>query len=172
MAQITISTTQLSALGGLVRGIVRFIRRLAFVAATGAAVVAALLARGEFSIGDTVITVLLLAPPAILLFFAQGLREVLALPERLRKIPGEGHEQLAELGRIAGDARATRARGFPLLLWRLRGSLGSFRDVAGVALPLRVFTPGFLGLTAVAALFCVVLAGAGVVALLVLVADS
>jgi hypothetical protein len=171
MAQITVSTTQLGALAGVVRRIIRFFRRLAFVAIAGVAAVAALLARGEFSIGDVVITVLLLAPPAILLFFAQGLREVLALPERLRKLPGEGQERLAELTRIAGDARTTRARGFPLLLWRLRGSLGSLRDVAGVALPLRVFTPGFLGLTALAMLFCVVLAGAGVVALLVLVAD-
>ena len=171
MTQIRVSTTQLSALSGVVRRIVRFIRRLALVAIAGVVAVAAVLARGEFSAGDAVITVLLLAPPTILLIFAQGLREVLALPERLRKIPGEGQEQLAELSRLAGEARTTRARGVPLLLWRLRGSLGSLRDVAGLALPLRVFTPGFLGLTAVAALFCIVLAGAGVVALLVLVAD-
>ena len=59
----------------------------------------------------------------------------------------------------------------PMLLWRLRGWLGSLRDVAGLALPLRVFTPGFLGLAAIAMLCCFVLAGAGVVALLVLVAD-
>lgn len=171
MAQITVSTTQLSALGGVVRRIVRFLRRLAFVAIAGVAAVAALLARGEFSTGDAVITLLLVAPPAVLLFFAQGLREVLALPERVRKVPGEGQERLAELTRIAGEARTTRARGVPLLLWRLRGSLGSLRDVAGLALPLRVFTPGFLGLTALSMLLCVVLAGAGVVALLVLVAD-
>ena len=171
MAQIKISTTQLSALGGVVRRIVRFIRRLAFVAIAGVAAIAALLARGEFSAGDVVITVLLLAPPAILLFFGQGLRELLALPERLRKLPGEGQERLEELTRIAGEARTTRARGMPRLLWRLRGSVGSLRDVAGLALPLRTFTPGFLGLTAFAALFCVVLAGAGLVALIILVAD-
>ena len=170
MAQITISTTQLSTLTGVVRRIVRFIRRLAFVAIAGVAVIAVLLARGEFSTGDAVLTILLLAPAAILLFFAQGLREALSLPERLRKIPGEGQERLAELGRIAGDARTTRARALPQLLWRLRGSLGSLRDVAGFALPLRVFTPGFLGLTALAALFSLVLAGAGIVALLVLAA--
>ena len=171
MAQITVSTTQLGALGGIVRRIVRFVRRLAFFAIAGLAAVVALLARGEFSTGDAVITLLLLAPPAILLFFAQGLREVLALPERLRKVPGEGQARLAELNRIAGQARTTRARGVPLLLWRLRGSLGSLRDVAGLALPLRIFTPGFLGLTAIAMLLCVVLVGAGVVALLVLLAD-
>ena len=170
MAQITVSTTQLGALGSVVRRLIRFIRRLAFVAVAGVAAIAALLARGEFSTGDTVLTLLLLAPPAILLFFAQGLREVLALPDRLRKMPGEGQERLAELTRIAGEARSARARGVPGLLWRLRGSVGSLRDLAGLALPLRVFTPGFLGLTALATLFCFVLAGAGVVALLVLVA--
>jgi hypothetical protein len=171
MAQITVSKTQLSALGGVVRRIIRFVRRLAFLAIAGVAAVVALLARGEFSVGDAVITLLLLAPPAILLFFAQGLREVLALPERLRKVPGESQERLAALTQLAGEARTTRTRGVPLLLWRLRGSLGSLRDVAGLALPLRVFTPGFLGLTAIAMLCCFVLVGAGVVALLVLLAD-
>lgn len=171
MAQITVSTTQLSALVGFLRRIVRFLRRLAFAAVAGVAAIALLLARGEFSTEDAVITLLLLAPPAILLFFAQGLREVLALPERLRKVPGEGQERLAELTRIAGEARTTRARGLPLLLWRLRGSLGSLRDVAGLALPLRVFTPGYLGLSALSAVACFVLAGAGAIALLVLLAD-
>lgn len=171
MAQITVSTTQLSALGGVVRRIIRFLRRLAFVAFAGVAAVVALLARGEFSAGDAVIIALLLAPPAILLFFAQGLRELLALPERLRKVPGEGQERLAELTRVAGEARTTRARSVPLLLWRLRGSLGSLRDIAGLALPLRIFTPGFLGLAAIAVLFCLALAGVGIVALLVLLAS-
>jgi hypothetical protein len=170
MARITVSTAQLGALGGFLRRLIRFLRRLAFAAIAGVALIAVALARGEFSTEDAVITLLLLAPPAVLLFFAQGLREVVALPERLRKVPGEGQERLAELTRIAGDARTTRARGMPMLLWRLRGSLGSLRDVAGLALPLRVFTPGFLGLAALSVLFCVVLSGAGLVALLVLAA--
>jgi len=167
VAQISVSTAQLGALGGAIRRIVGFIRRLAFVAIGAVVLIAALLARGELSVGDAVITVLLLVPPAILLLFAQGLHEVLALPERLRKIPGEGQEQVAELTRITGEARMTRARGVPLLVWRLRGSLGSFRDVAGLALPLRVFTPGYLGLTAIAALFCVLIPGIAVIALLI-----
>ena len=166
MAQISVSTAQLSALGGVIRRIVGFIRRLALVAIGGVVLVAALLARGEFSVGDAVITLLLLVPPGLVLLFAQGLREVLALPERLRKIPGAGQEQLAELTRIAGEARTTRASGVPLLLWRLRGSLGSLRDVAGLALPLRVFTPGFLAVSAIAALFCVLVPGIAVIALL------
>ena len=57
----------------------------------------------------------------------------------------------------------------PLLLWRLRGSVGSLRGLVGFAPPLRTFTPGFLGLTAIAALCCILLAAAGLVALLVLV---
>lgn len=172
MPRITVSTTQLGALTVAIRRIVRFLRRLAFVAIAGVAAVAAVLARGGLSAGDAVLALVLLAAPAILLFFAQGVREVLALPERLRKIPGEGQDRLAELTRIAGDARTTRARGIPQLLWRLRGSVGSLRDVAGFALPLRVFTPGFLGLAALAGLFCLVLAGVGLIALVVLVTGS
>lgn len=170
MARITVSTSQLGAFAGVIRRVVGYIRRLAIVGLAGVAAIALLLARHGFSVEDAVVTLVLLLPPAILLFFAQGLREVLALPERLRKVPGEGQERLAELTRIAGAARTARARGVPLLLWRLRGTLGSLRDVAGVALPLRVFTPPFLALTALAALACVLLAGAGLFALLVLVA--
>jgi hypothetical protein len=168
MARINVSTTQLGALGAMLRRVVRALRRLALVGAGGAVAIGLLLARGGVSTADVAVTLLLLVPPAVLLFFAQGLRELAALPERLRKVPGEGQERLAELTRIAGDARTARARGLPLLAWRLRGTLGSFRDVAGVALPLRVLTPGFLGLTALSALLCVVLAGAGLIALLLL----
>lgn len=168
MARITVSTTQLGGLGAVLRRIVRFVRRVAVVGLAGAAAIAAVLARGGFSVGDVVLTLLLLAPPAILLFFAQGVRELIGLPDRFRRMPGEGQERLAELTRIAGEARTTRARGVPLLLWRLRGSVGSLRDVAGFALPLRVFTPGFLGLAALSIFLCVFIAAAGVIALLVL----
>ncbi len=132
------------------------------------ALLAVLLARGGFSAADAVVTVLLLAPPAILLFFAQGLAELIGLPERLRRLPGEGGQRLEELTRLAGEARTTRLRGLPSMLWRLRGTLGSFRDLAGIALPLRVLAPPFLGLTAIAALICVVLTVVGFVALLAL----
>ena len=101
-------------------------------------------------------SLLLLAPPAFLLFFAQGVAELVALPERLRRLPGEGQERVAELTRLAGRARTTRARGVPLLLWRLRGRSARSADIAGFALPLRVLTPGLLGLTALAAFVCLV----------------
>jgi hypothetical protein len=168
MARITVSTVQLAALAGFLRGFVRFVRRLAFAAVIGVALLAAVLARGGYSAADAVITVLLLVPPAILLFFAQGLAELIALPERLRRMPGEGGQRLEELTRLAGQVRTTRLSGVPSMLWRLRGTLGSFRDLAGVALPLRVLAPPFLGLTAVAALLCIVLTCAGVIALVVL----
>ena len=161
-------TTQLAGLGALVRGVVRFVRRVALVGVLGVAAIAALLARGGFSAFDAVVTVVLLAPAAILLLFAQGVREVLALPERFRRMPAEGQERMSELTRLAGQARTTGFRGMPLLLWRLRGTVGSLRDVAGVAVPLRVLTPAFLGLALLAILGCVVLAGVGLIALLVL----
>lgn len=149
--------------------IVRGIRRLAFAAAVGVVPIALLLRREDgFNALDALVTVLLLAPAAIVLFFAQGVLELVSLPDRLRKIPGVGQERLSELARIAGETRTVRARNAPFLLWRLRGSIGSLRDVAGIALPLRVLTPAFLGLTALAALGCVVLVGAGLIALLVL----
>ena len=62
--------------------------------------------------------------------------------------------------------RGTRLRRMPLVLWRLRGALGSAREVAGIALPLRVLTPGFLGLAALASVACVVVCLIGLVALL------
>jgi hypothetical protein len=166
-----IAATQLSTLERVVRRIVRAVRRLAVVAALGVVPIALLLRRDDgFNGLDAVVTILLLAAPAIVLFFAQGVLEIVSLPERLRRIPGEGQERLADLARLAGEARTARARNAPLLLWRLRGTIGSLRDVAGIALPLRVLTPGFLGLAALAALVCVVLAGAGLIALLVLAA--
>lgn len=169
MARIPISTAQLSSLDRVVRSIVRGVRRFALTAAAAVVPIALLLRRQDgFNGFDALVTVLLLAPAAIVLFFAQGVLELVALPDRLRKLPGEGQERLSELARIAGEARTARARNAPFLLWRLRGSIGSLRDVAGIALPLRVLTPAFLGLTALAALACVVLLAAGLIALLVL----
>jgi hypothetical protein len=170
MARITVSTDQLAGLGGLIRGFVRFVRRLALVAAGAVVLLVAVLQRNGFTATEAVLTVLLLAPPAILLFFAQGVQELLSLPDRLRRLPGEGEQRLAELSRLAGQARTTRASGLPLLLWRLRGAFGSVRDVAGVALPLRVFTPAFLGLATVSALVCVLLPAVVLIVLLVVAA--
>jgi len=72
---------------------VRLLRRLALAAAVGVAAIAIVLLRDGFEALDAVLLAVLLAPPAMVLFFAQGLRELLALPERLRHLPGEGQER-------------------------------------------------------------------------------
>jgi hypothetical protein len=163
-----------SGLEGLLRfvgAVVRFVTRLAFVALLGVAAIAGVLARGEFSLADGVITAILAIPPAILLVFAAGLRELARLPERLRRMPREGSEQLAELTRLAGEARRAGFRRAPSLLWRLRGVVGSTRDLVGFAVPLRVFTPPFLALTFAAGALSVLLVPAGLIALVVLALD-
>jgi hypothetical protein len=171
MPPLTISTGQLAVLERTVRNIVRTVRRLAFGAVAALVPITLLLQRDDgFEEIDVVVLVLLLAPPAIVLFFARGVLELVSLPGRLQRIPGEGQERLSELARTAGEARGARPRNAPLLLWRLRRSVRSLRDVAGIALPFRVLTPGFLGVTALAALACVVLVGFGLVALVVLAA--
>ena len=114
------------------------------------------------------LTILFLAPPAILLFFAQGVQALLSLPDRLASDAGRrsGAPRGADPARGPDHDRLAPAA-LPLLLWRLRGAFGSVRDVAGVALPLRVFTPGFLTLAALSALFCVLLPAVVLIALLV-----
>jgi hypothetical protein len=168
MQRVSIGSAGLEGLAAFVRGAVTFLRGFAVAALLGVAAIAAVLARGGFEAVDVAVTAVLLAPPAILLFFAAGLRQILRLPERLRRMPSQGSEQLSELRRIAGAARSGGFRRAPSLLWRLRGVVGSSRDLVGFALPLRVFTPGFLGLTALAAFFSLILIGAGTIALIVL----
>lgn len=167
MARITVSTDQLASLGGLIRGFVRFVRRLAFVAIGATVVLVLLLQRDGFTADEAVLTILFLTPPAILLFLAQGVQALLSFPDRLRQMPAEGGERIAELTQFAGQTGTRRARGLPLLLWRLRGTVGSARDLAGVAVPLRLFTPGFLAVAAFAALFCILLPAIVLITLLV-----
>jgi hypothetical protein len=152
----------------LLRRLVRLLRRLAVAGALGAVAVAVLLAEDGVSTGDWILAALLLAPAAIVLLFAQAVAEVGAIPERVRRVPAEGGERVSELSRLASEARTARMRNVPFLLWRLRGSVGGLRDIAGVALPLKAFTPGFVGVAAIAAFACVALVPAGVIALVAL----
>ncbi len=167
MTRVT-AAVDLQTLSRLLASIVRSVARLAFAALVGIALIAAALARGDFSALDGVVVLILVAAPTILLLFAAGLREVARLPERLQRLPREGTDQLAELTRLAREARTTGFRRAPSLLWRLRGAVGSTRDLVGLALPFRVFTPPFLALTFFAAAFSVLLVPAGLVALVVL----
>ncbi len=168
MQRASIRSGGLESLGSFFRGVVRSLQGLAAAAVVGVAAIAAALARGGLEAAEVFVTIVLLAAPAVVLFFAAGLRQVLQLPERVRRMPGEGSEQLAELTRIAGATRGGGIRRAPGLLWRLRGVVGSGRDLVGIALPLRIFTPGFLGLTALAAAVSLFLIGAGLIALIVL----
>jgi hypothetical protein len=167
MARITVSTDQLAGLAGLIRGFVRFVRRLSLVAIGATVVLVILLQRDGFTADEAVLTILFLAPPAILLFFAQGVQAMLSFPDRLRRMPNEGQERIAELTRFAGETRTSRTLGLPMFLWRLRGTVGSARDVVGVAAPLRMFTPGFLALVAFSALLCILLPVVVLITLLV-----
>jgi hypothetical protein len=170
VTRITISTAQFSTLQRVIQSLVRTLRRLALVAALAVIPIALLFRRDGFDSLDAIVSIALLAPSVIVLLFVRGVLQVVSLPDRFRRMPGEGQERVTELARIAGDARTIRPRSAPLLLWRLRGSIGSIRDVAGIALPLRIFTPGFLTVTAFAAFGCLILACAGLIALIVLAA--
>jgi hypothetical protein len=166
MARIADAAGRLATLERLLNGLVRLLRRLAIAAAVAVIPIVLLLRRDGFEALDAVVTAALLAPSAIVLFFAQGLRELAGFRARLARIPGEGQERLAEIARLGGEMRGARLRRAPLVLWRLRGAVGSARDVAGIALPLRVLTPAFLGLAALASVGCIVVCLIGLTALL------
>ena len=168
MQRASIPRGGLEALRSFFRGVVRSLRALGMAAVVGVAAIAAALARDGLEAVDVFVTIILLAAPAVVLFFAAGLWQVVQLPERVRRMPTEGSEQLAELTRIAAATRGGGIRRAPGLLWRLRGVVGSGRDLVGIALPLKIFTPGFLGLAALAAAVSLFLIGAGLIALIVL----
>lgn len=166
MPRLADATARIAAFERVLRSFARLLRRLALAAAVAVIPVVVALREDGFEALDAVVTLALLVPSAIVLFFAQGLRELAGLPDRLRRVPGEGQERLAELARVGSELRGAKLRRAPLLLWRLRGAVGSARDVAGIALPLRVLTPGFLGLAALASVGCVVVGLIGVATLL------
>ncbi len=119
MQRVAIPKGGLESLASFFRGVVRSLQGLAVAAVVGVAAIAAALARDGLEAADVFVTLVLLAAPAVLLFFAAGLRQVLQVPGRVRRMPGEGSEQLAELTRIAEppEAAAFAAR---------RGSCGGF----------------------------------------------
>ena len=166
MSRIADASARIATLERVLRGLVRLLRRLALAAALAVVPVVLALREDGFEALDAVVTLALLVPSAIVLFFAQGLRELAGFPDRLRRVPGEGQERLAQIGRLGTEMRGATLRRAPLLLWRLRSTVGSVRDVAGIALPLRVLTPGFVGLAALASVGCVVVCLIGLAALL------
>lgn len=167
MARLADAAGSLATLERALRGVVRQLRRLAAVTVAAVVVIGVLLGRDGFDGLDAVATAILLAAPGFVLFFAQGLNTLASFPGRVRRVPGEGQERAAEVARVGRELRGTRLRRLPLVLWRLRGAIGSARDVAGIALPFKVLTPGFLALAAGAVAACLVLAVGGLVALVV-----
>lgn len=168
MASFGAAKAQLGGFRRVVRAVVRAIVLLALAAGAGVGLLGLLLARNGFAAGDLVVVAVLLVPPAIVLLFAGAIRALVRLPERLAAVPGRGAEQVDELARIAERARTATWRQTPSLLWRGRGLLLATRDLVRVGLPLRLLAPGFLWLTLVSVVVCVVLVGVGLVAFLVL----
>lgn len=108
---------------------------------------------GEETLELAVALVLAAAPPVVLLLFWLAVREVVALPARLRALPETGREHATELGRIAGHARAGGSWSrFPRLLWRFGALLASARESMMPWAPLLpLLSVPFLLLTAAAA---------------------
>jgi len=84
---------------------------LALAAVAGVAALALQFARGGFSQLEVVVTVLLLAAPAVLLLFVAGLRELAGLPERLLRLPQRSGEHLTTLAGIAAEPGALARAG-------------------------------------------------------------
>lgn len=79
-----------------------------------------------------VLVVLLLLPPAVLLAFAFVLNEVVELPDKLRRYPGEARGHVEELRALARDAQERERpawRRLPRSTWRLVGLIRSAREL-------------------------------------------
>jgi hypothetical protein len=168
MSSLDATKVQLGVFRRLVRGVVRAFVLLALGAGVGVGLLGVLLAREGLDGAEAVFLVLLLGAPMVVLMFAAGIRALLELPERVLRMPQRGAEQVDALARVAEDARGAKLRHTPFLLWRLGGLVSSTRDLVRLALPLRIFVPGFLWLTLAAVVVCVVLVGIGLVALVAL----
>lgn len=168
MASFDVAKAQLGAFRQIVRAVVRAFVLLALAAGVGVGLLGLVLARDGLGAPDIVVVVPLLAAPLLVLVFAAGIRELLELPERVLRIPQRGVEQVDAITRIAGEAKTAQWRHTPLLLWRGRSLVSSTRELIRIALPLRIFAPGFLWLTLAAVLVCFVLVGVGLVSVLVL----
>ena len=160
MPPLTISTAQLAVLERTVRNLVRACPAARLrLGRRGVPDLAAALARGRPR-ARTPVTLLLLAPAAIVLFFARGVLELVSGVRPAAADAARGTGAAVRAGRARRRSPRARPRNAPILLWRLRRSVGSLRDVAGIALPFRVLTPGFLT-TAFAAFACLVLWDSG-----------
>jgi hypothetical protein len=150
--------------------------RLAVLALVSALAIGSVLLRDGLpeSTGAAVVKVLTLvlafAPPIVLAAFWLVLRELLDLPERLRRMPREAREHGEELRRVVDAARA-RPGGvtIPLQLWRLARLSARSRELLSVYAPIApLLSPAFLAAVAVSAAAAVAEAVVALIVLLVL----
>ena len=90
-------------------------------------------------LATVVVVALAAAPPLVLGSFWLLLREVVELPERIRRMPGEGRAHAEELGRLSREARHPRQRGvrrLPILIWRTLRLSSSSRELLTPYAPL------------------------------------
>ena len=103
-----------------------------------------------------VVVALAAAPPLVLAAFLLLLREVVELPERIRRMPAEGRAHAEELGRLAREARHPRQSGIrrlPILIWRTLRLSSSSRELLTPYAPLLpLLSLPFLGAVALAAI--------------------
>jgi hypothetical protein len=107
-----------------------------------------------------VVIALAAGPPLVLGTFWLLLSEVVELPDRIRRMPGETRAHAEELGRLAREARGPRrrrARRVPGLVWRTLRLTGSSRELLTPYAPLLpLLSVPFLTAVAFAALGVVV----------------
>ena len=153
----------------------RWTLRLASVAAVAAAVIVyTIVDDGYPSGGDAVVATIGIAlaalPPVMLTAFWFALGELIALPERIRRLPFEGREHGQQLRAVLSDRHRRFAA--PRALWRLTRIGASARETLTPYAPLLPFlsAPFLLGV-ALAALAALVEAAVACVLVVVLALD-
>jgi hypothetical protein len=132
----------------------RAVLRLALLASAAALVIAYALYQDGLTGPDAVAIALLLAPPIVLWMLWAALRELVGLPERLRRLPQTAREHGDEVRRLAQELRTPGKRllRLPVTLWRLRGAGELVRPHAAVLPFLSVAFMAAAALASVAAL--------------------
>jgi len=165
----------------MVEGMARAITGYALVTlAAGAAIWLAILDRGATGAGRPaallVWAIVLAFPPATLLTVAGALRLLARLPDRLAELPDRTSEHMSSLGRLAGEARQVRGRGWLRSGWsviRLWRTAAASRDVIEIAAPVAfLFSPTTLFVAFIAAAAGMVEILGGAIAIIWLVASS
>ena len=136
MPPLTISTAQfLAVLERTVRNLVRAVRRLA-ASVVGVFLIALQLWREDgFDGAEAFVTLLLLAPAAIVFFSRAASSSSSRCPAGCSGCRAKDRSGSPSWPGSPAKPAGARPRNAPVLLWRLRRSVGSLRDVAGIAFP-------------------------------------